>query len=134
MTKREQVQDSLNKLRNELYLRETEAFQQAVHEERIHATSSHLDTYIFTMLLVACATMVAVVKFAGGDLFDASEHTLGLDIFGKSVSSVRCSDYNDNFHMCVKLQSRGLGCSWYANCNKCISKNQESEGDKLCDR
>lgn len=37
-----------------------------------------------------------------------------------SIEKYPCSDHDNDFDTCVKVQQEGKGCSWYADCRKCI--------------
>jgi len=80
---------------------------------------------------------VAVVSLVPGVFSSKQSNFAGKTgsnaIFPFFAKQPDCKKMNGDFDACVKSQSQGSGCSWYADCSACIAGGHDGKSrEELC--
>ncbi len=109
-----------------------------VHKPHIKSASSYEDfVSSIGVIMVSVAFLLYVAFLSISQTYQIGGKTAAGNGAGMSLpffsSKPNCDKMNDNFEACVKSQAGGSGCSWYADCRKCIEGGHSGKSrEEIC--
>lgn len=119
----------IQRLRAELFDAEKELFNMQLHTAQKSTLKNVNDSEksertSVVVLVLACIVMLIVVLSGWVMHPDVSNRENELSISVNPNKRIDCHLYDGQFDECVAGQRSGNGCSWYADCSKCISSSE----------
>lgn len=89
-----------------------------------------------SIIIVICFIFLVFVVTQGLSFGKGTKESGGipnLNISSRFLTKYNCPLHNNDFDACVKVQKSGKGCSWYADCRKCIVEDNKAKSrDEIC--